>query len=460
MTSTPTRMLAAPAVTIRTATLADWPAVRSVIAAAYHQYEAVLAPTVYRDYLADLLDTGRHAEAATILVAEADGTVVGTVCLYLEASRTGMNWSTGTAAVRALAVEPGHRGRGTARRLMDECIARAIDAGASTVGLHTASVMTAAVQLYERIGFVRDPARDIDAAQLLGLADVEGPRVIAYRLDVTHPIDAYALGRSAAETRRLILQHQIYGPITTGVLTAAGITRGMRVLDLGSGAGDVALALAQLVGPEGRVVGVDANDAILDTARSRVTASGWTNVELRRGDIRRLDLDGPFDAVVGRWILMYLPDPAAVIRQASHLLRPGGIVAFIESGDLTAPLRTHPSMPVHEDVIRWMTPPPDTPMATPTTDMGMRLHRTFRDAGLPAPQLRHEAPIGGGEAWPGFTYVAESVRSLLPMLVQLGSVTAAEADVDTLADRLRAEAVAADGVQVLPTVVGAWSRTA
>ena len=84
------------------------------------------------------------------------------------------------------------------------------------------------------------------------------------------------------------------------MLTAAGITRGMRVLDLGSGAGDVALTLAQLVGPEGQVVGVDANEAILDTARSRVAAAGWTQ---RRVPARRHRAGstsaGDFDAVVG-----------------------------------------------------------------------------------------------------------------------------------------------------------------
>ena len=462
MTSTSTRPLDTPAVTIRPATVADRPAVRTVIEAAYRQYETDISPVVYRNYLADLLDTERHAAGGTILVAEADGVVVGTVCLYVDAPATGFEWSPGTAAVRALAVEPSRRGRGTARRLVEECIQRAIVAGASTVGLHTASIMRAAVALYERLGFVRDPSHDVDAAQLLGVDAVDAPRIIAYRLDVAHPVDSYALGRSAAETRRLILQHQIYGPITTGVLSAAGITRGMRVLDLGSGAGDVALTVAQLVGPEGRVVGIDANEEILDTARSRVAAAGWTNIELRRGDISRLDLDldGPFDAVVGRWILMYLEDPADVIRRATRLLRPGGIVAFVESADLTAPVRTHPPMPAHGDVVRWMTPPADAPMPPITPDMGMRLHRTFVDAGLPTPQLRQEAPIGGGATWPGYTFVAETVRSLLPMLVRLGSVTAAEADVDSLAGRLRAEAIAAGGVQVLPTVVGAWSRTA
>jgi predicted O-methyltransferase YrrM len=89
-----------------------------------------------------------------------------------------------------------------------------------------------------------------------------------------HP-DYYALGRSAAETQRLILQNQIYGPFTRQLLSAAGITAGMKVLDLGSGAGDVALLLADLVGPEGRIVGIDTNADVLDTARTRVQAAGW-----------------------------------------------------------------------------------------------------------------------------------------------------------------------------------------
>ena len=84
--------------------------------------------------------------------------------------------------------------------------------------------------------------------------------------------DTYPLGRSEAETRRLVLQNQIFGPLTRQFLQAAGINRGMKVLDLGSGAGDVAMLLADLVGPEGEVVGVDMNADILETARARVSA--------------------------------------------------------------------------------------------------------------------------------------------------------------------------------------------
>lgn len=267
--------------------------------------------------------------------------------------------------------------------------------------------------------------------------------------------DSYPLGRSAAETRRLIVQNQIYGPLTRQYLTGAGVTAGMKVLDLGSGAGDVALLVADLVGPQGRVVGVDSDPRILETARARVHAAGWTTVEFREGDIEHPDLEAGFDAVVGRWILMYVPDPADLLRRAAALLRPGGIMAFQEM-DLSRPPRTYPPTSLHERLARLMVPPAGGP--GPDTTMGMKLYRTYLAAGLPAPRLRIDAPIGGGPDWPGYAYLTGTLRSLLPTLERVGAVAAGDVDVDTLEHDLRAELVAADGVQILPSVVGAWTR--
>jgi 2-polyprenyl-3-methyl-5-hydroxy-6-metoxy-1,4-benzoquinol methylase len=267
--------------------------------------------------------------------------------------------------------------------------------------------------------------------------------------------DEYALGRSDAETRRLILQHQLYGPLTRRFFEAAGVGTGMRVLDLGSGAGDVALLLADLVGPTGHVLGVDMNADVLTTARTRAAAAGWANVEFHVGDIRELPRTTDYDAVVGRWVLMYVPEPAQLLRQAAALLRPGGIVAFQE-GVLRDAARTYPLTPLHESVLRWTTAPPGAP--GPSVEMGLQLYGTFVEAGLPTPQLRLEAPLGGGPDWPGYAYVASTVRSLLPFLEQMGAVTAAEVDVDSLEERLRAEVVESGGIQQLPPVIGAWSR--
>jgi SAM-dependent methyltransferase len=171
--------------------------------------------------------------------------------------------------------------------------------------------------------------------------------------------------------------------------------------------------------------------------------------------VHDIGLDDDFDAVTGRWILMYLPDPVAALRRLLSCLRPGGIVAFQEN-DFTYPPTTFPPAPLHQQVVRWTTPPPGS--GGPDQRMGSKLYQTYLDAGLAEPQLRLEAPIGGGPDWPGYAYVADTIRSLLPMLEQMGAATAEEVGVDTLADRLRAEVVDQRGVQMLPIVVGAWAR--
>jgi SAM-dependent methyltransferase len=267
--------------------------------------------------------------------------------------------------------------------------------------------------------------------------------------------DDYVLGRSDSETRRLILQHQIYGPITREFLIAAGITTGMKVLDVGSGAGDVVMLLAELVGPQGDVVGIDSNDAILAIARERVRATGRTNVAFHAGDLHDLEPGDDFDAVVGRWVLMYVPDPSDLLRRVQAWLRPGGIVAFQE-GDMRNPVRPYPPAAFHEQLLRWMTPPPGAP--GPEIEMGLKLFSAYTKSGLGTPQVRMAAPIGGGADWPGYAYLAGTFRSLLPFLERAGALQPGDVDVDTVEDRLRDEIVSQDGVQILPALIGAWAR--
>ena len=139
----------------------------------------------------------------------------------------------------------------------------------------------------------------------------------------------YTLGRSDAATDRLIEQARVYEHITLRMLRAAGVCGGMKVLDVGSAAGDVAIAAAQVVGSGGRVVGVDVNERILATAHTRARQAGHANIEFFAGDARTLDLTNAFDAIVGRgWCRWDMADPAATVRKfVTHLL-PGGIVAF------------------------------------------------------------------------------------------------------------------------------------
>ena len=123
----------------------------------------------------------------------------------------------------------------------------------------------------------------------------------------------YMMGRNAAETRRLMAQHRLYGPFTRRLLEGAGIEEGMKVLDVGSGAGDVALLAAELVGPTGSVVGVDQDPEVLKTASARVEAAGFANVSFHAGDLHESIPGGDFDAVVGRLVLLYVTDPAGTL---------------------------------------------------------------------------------------------------------------------------------------------------
>lgn len=140
-----------------------------------------------------------------------------------------------------------------------------------------------------------------------------------------HPRDAeYVVGRTDGETKRLQEQSALYASSTRRLLDAADIKPGMKVLDVGSGAGDVALMVAEMVGDTGTVVGIDTNAAILDTARERARAAGLTHVAFKAGDLREVILDHDFDAIVGRFVLIYLGDPVAALQYLTQHLRPGG----------------------------------------------------------------------------------------------------------------------------------------
>ena len=265
----------------------------------------------------------------------------------------------------------------------------------------------------------------------------------------------YTMGRSETETRRLIEQSQLYDGVTRRFLNAAGIEKGMKVLDIGSGAGDVALTLAEFVGNDGAVVGVDVNAEILETARNRAETAGITNVEFIAGDARTLDLPDDFDAIVGRLVLMYMADPGDALRQLATRLRPGGIVAFQEIELTFYRALAHPDTPLVNKLTAGAIAVFEQSGAH--IGMGLHLYRAFVDAGLPEPTLHFETPMGGPAAWPGYEFLANSIRSILPLMEKYGIATAEEVEVDTLAERLRAEVVAAKRPLLLPPHITAYA---
>ncbi len=132
--------------------------------AAYRQYADLIALDIFSPYLADLLDLERHARHGRLLVVEADDRVCGFAAFYPDASVQGFGLPPGWAGGRALAVHPAARGLGVARILLATCERLAREAGAPVFAFHTASFMTTAISLYERLGYSRAPEFDFDMA--------------------------------------------------------------------------------------------------------------------------------------------------------------------------------------------------------------------------------------------------------------------------------------------------------
>lgn len=266
----------------------------------------------------------------------------------------------------------------------------------------------------------------------------------------------YTMGRSAAETQRLIEQAELYDDVTRRFFIRSGITAGMKVLDVGSGAGDVAMLLAECVGPDGSVTGVDVNPDILKTAQARADAAGLANLQFIAGDVRTLELPDDFDAIAGRLVLMYMADPAEALKHLSGCLRADGIVAFQEADFLPYRAAKHADTPLINQLIDWALAVFERSGAH--LDMGMKLYKTFVDAGLPEPTLHFEAPMGGPPNWPGFEFLASSFRSILPLIEAYGIATADEVDVDTLAARILDEVTTANRPCLLPPHITAFAR--
>jgi ubiquinone/menaquinone biosynthesis C-methylase UbiE len=264
----------------------------------------------------------------------------------------------------------------------------------------------------------------------------------------------YVLGHADIEIQRLLLQARLYDDDTGHALQRAGLRPGMRVLDVGCGPGDVSFVAARLVGPTGTVLGVDAAAEIIEVARTRAAEQGLSWVSFAQTTIADIALDEPVDAVIGRLILMHLPDPVSALRQLAELVRPGGVIAFCET-DIGA-VRSVPETPQFRAVTEGIVSAFRAVGLDP--GFGTALHSLFQRAGLPPPQLALAAPMGGFNDPDIFAYAMEVWRLMLPIAEQLGLVTDDLADIDTLLPRWRQEAATAGAVIMMPPMITAWSH--
>jgi ubiquinone/menaquinone biosynthesis C-methylase UbiE len=272
----------------------------------------------------------------------------------------------------------------------------------------------------------------------------------------------YALQQRADEYERLARQAAMLEPFTERLFRSAGISEGLRVLDVGCGAGHVAFLASRLVGPSGEVVAVDREAAALEVAEAHARTNGHANVTFVTDDFRTAELPGgPFDAVVGRYVLMYQADPGDAVRHLAHRLRPGGVMAFVEidlpNDDSRRPPGPWPPSEVVDqlaDVIMavWR--------ATGTeTRLGSRLPALLAGAGLePSPQLATECIAGIGRGWAeGMVGLVRSMEGVI-RTHELADFDALQ--LDTAVDRLVDGVPPPGPVNIGPTYVGSWATLA
>src|SRR2546422_1537924 len=218
---------------------------------------------------------------------------------------------------------------------------------------------------------------------------------------------------------RMIIQS--LQPVADMLIKNAGITSGNTVLDMATGTGEPALTIAKIVGPGGRVVGVDLSPDMLDVAKERMVSQGLNNVTFQVNEHDDLPAfpDNSFDAAVCRFGLMFMPDPVRVLRSIRRVLKPGRKVSVAVWGPPErAPFFTTPMKAVSKHVPEMKPLAPGTPggpFAIPSQEM---LGSIFKKAGFSNFQsqttdvtvVQAESPE---EYWEAITEVAGPIVFLL-----------------------------------------------
>nr|WP_272916643.1 class I SAM-dependent methyltransferase [Novosphingobium silvae] len=219
-----------------------------------------------------------------------------------------------------------------------------------------------------------------------------------------------------------------------------GINPGMRVLDVGCANGDLTRAMASLVGRGGEVVGIDSSEEALVSARAIQPDPLSASIRYQRADLSR-DLPelGLFDAIVGRRVLMYLPDAAETLARLARLANPGAIMAFQEHAraDLPAGLS---DLPVHR---RWYGLVWDTITAEGgDVTLGYRLADLVHSVGTVIEHARSEGVLI--QAWED-SFLPTLVRVMLPRMMEHGVASEDDVDLDSLAQRIDDERLISKG---------------
>jgi ubiquinone/menaquinone biosynthesis C-methylase UbiE len=251
-------------------------------------------------------------------------------------------------------------------------------------------------------------------------------------------MERYVIRGGRAGYERLQLLARVHWPATRALCARAGVGTGMRGIDLGCGGGEVTFELAQLVGPDGAVIGVDMDEVKLALAREAAAERGIANVEFRVQNVNDWDEPTTYDLVYSRFLLQHLSHPAELLRRMWAGVRPGGVL-IVEDADFDG----------------WCCHPPSEGFAFfPRTysqviarsggdhTAGRKLYRYCLDAGISEPHVDLVNPVyiaGEGKTLPVSTLeataasiVAEGVASPDEVQAAIENLAAFTADPDSL----------------------------
>jgi SAM-dependent methyltransferase len=243
--------------------------------------------------------------------------------------------------------------------------------------------------------------------------------------------------------------HELYGPGTRRVLLDAGLWRGMRVADLGCGVGMVTALLAELVGPERHVIGIDASAAQLAKARQRLPAGG-TNIHFVKACATDTGLPPEsFDLVYCRFLLLHLPEPEQALHEMWALLKPNGILVC-EDGDLTS-AGSEPPSALDAFANLWGRLGPARGV---DYTLGRRLFQMVQAAGFSAPEITFNQPVvARGETK---RFLELGVAEAGPAFIEAGLIT--EEELESTLEEMRRLNADASVLAVMPRMAQVWAR--
>lgn len=254
----------------------------------------------------------------------------------------------------------------------------------------------------------------------------------------------YVLGTHDDEVARLGLQHRVWRPRALDAWRRAGFTVGQTLLDLGCGPGWASFDLADIVGADGQVVGVDRSRRFLDFLRSRkVPQIEAREIDLDVDDLQIRDADG----VWARWVFAFVKNPHDLVERVHRALKPGGILVAHEYFDY-ATWRVSPRSPEHEAFVE--TVMSSWRAAGGEPDIGLDVPRWLRELGF---EIRSLLPIVDvirpadfAWQWPR-SFIEVGVRRF----VELGQMSEERADATLRA--FAATEAAADPIMITPAVL-------